>query len=89
MEFKEVSVLKEIPTNFFDLAKMNIEGGEYELIEALDRSDFLKTIRTILVQFHNFNGENHNQARLTLEKTHAPVWQFDYVWERWDLKARE
>lgn len=89
VEFREAGVLKEIQSDFFDLVKMNIEGGEYELIESLDEINYLRKIRTILIQFHNFNGEDFSQARLTLSKTHTPVWQFEYVWERWDLNASE
>lgn len=89
VEFREAGVLREIPSDFFDLAKINIEGGEYELIESLDEINYLRRIGIILVQFHNFNGEDFGEARFTLAKTHMPVWQFDYVWERWDLKASE
>lgn len=87
VEFREVSALKKIQADFFDLVKINIEGGEYELIKALDEINYLRKMKTILVQFHKFNGEDFSQARLTLAKTHTPVWQFDYVWERWDLNA--
>lgn len=89
VDFREAGVLNEIQSDFFDLVKMNIEGGEYELIESLDEINYLRKMKIILVQFHNFNGEDFSQARLTLAKTHTPVWQFDYVWERWDLNVSD
>src|SRR3989338_8564713 len=37
-----------------DLMKINIEGGEYDLLEHLIETGLIKRIKNIQVQFHNF-----------------------------------
>lgn len=72
-----------------DLIKINIEGSEYELLDHLIQTQFIKNIKGILVQFHNFargdiqkmqNVQNH------LSLTHKPVFQYQFVWEYWHIK---
>lgn len=72
-----------------DLLKINIEGGEYELLQRLIESGYIKNIGAILVQFHNFFPQA--RARMTdlrtqLSTTHSPVYQFEFIWELWVLK---
>lgn len=72
-----------------DLMKINIEGGEYELLLSIIRADNQKKIRNFLIQFHRFpeNHESNKQAIYDqLIKTHNLVFRYDYVWEHWQLK---
>jgi hypothetical protein len=72
-----------------DLAKINIEGGEYDLLPALARAGQLGRFAMLQVQFHMF--EKHQMAerdaiREELGKTHHCDWSYDFVWEQWTRK---
>lgn len=72
-----------------DLIKINIEGGEYELLETLIHADFVKKIRNIQVQFHDFVPNSDIRMKSIqheLAKTHEITYQYEYVWENWKLK---
>ena len=73
-----------------DLMKLNIEGAEYELLEALDAADALRRVRHVQVQFHDFVPDAHAKcqaARASLAKTHDLMWGYDFVWESWERRA--
>ena len=73
-----------------DLMKLNIEGAEYELLEALDAADALRQVRYVQVQFHDFVADAHARwqaARASLGKTHDLTWGYDFVWESWERRA--
>jgi FkbM family methyltransferase len=75
-----------------DLMKINIEGGEYELLDHLVEDDLVKRIMNIQVQFHDFvpNAQARMQAIQTqLAKTHHPTYQYPFVWENWRLRDVE
>ncbi len=72
-----------------DLMKINIEGGEYELLEYLIETGWVKNINNIQVQFHDFveNAEIRMEAiQSDLTKTHELTYQYRFVWENWRLK---
>ena len=72
------------------LMKINIEGAEYELLTDLIKSKYIRKIKNIQVQFHDFivpdakNKMNKIQEQLSL--THELTYQFEFVWENWKLK---
>ncbi len=73
-----------------DLMKINIEGGEYELLDHLIESGFIKNIRNVQVQFHDFVPDAERRMRriqTELEKTHRLTYQYLFVWENWILKS--
>jgi len=75
--------------NYIHLMKINIEGGEYDLLDHLIDTGCVRRIENIQVQFHNFVPESQDrmsnlQARLA--KTHIVTWQYEFVWENWRLK---
>jgi len=69
-----------------DLIKMNIEGGEYDLLERLIEADFVKNMKNIQVQFHDF-VPNAKQRMLNIQnnlsKTHRLTYQYPFIWENW------
>jgi FkbM family methyltransferase len=70
----------------FDLLKINIEGGEYELLERIIACDLASKIDSIQVQFHNIaeDSEQRMQRILSvLSRTHMPTYQYRFVWENW------
>jgi FkbM family methyltransferase len=75
-----------------DLLKINIEGGEYELLERLVQTGEIMNIRNVQVQFHDFveNAEQRMRAlHDELERTHYLTYQFPFVWENWRRKAAD
>lgn len=92
---KEVATLKSV-RDFFeknsidqvDLIKINIEGGEYDVLPELIASGLIRRVRYLLIQFHSF-VPNADVARRRIQedlaKTHVQMWNYDYVWECWSL----
>jgi FkbM family methyltransferase len=73
-----------------DLIKINIEGGEYDLLERLIESGFVVKIKNIQVQFHDFVPDAIGRAeriRERLRQTHEITYRFDFVWENWRRKS--
>lgn len=71
-----------------DLVEMNIEGSEYAVLDDLISSSLIKEIRCLLIQFHGDSIENEAKRsilRLELSKTHFCVFNYSWIWERWDL----
>lgn len=72
-----------------DLLKINIEGGEYELLERLIETGHIVNITDVQVQFHDFvvNAERRmNALQSSLQETHFLTYQFPFVWENWRRK---
>ncbi len=72
--------------NGIDLMKVNIEGGEYELLPRLLETGLIKRIKNIQIQFHDVGAGS--EARMKeicseLSKTHRPTYQYKFVWENW------
>lgn len=68
--------------------KMNIEGGEYELLERLISTGSIKKIKSILIQFHRQPENYENRYRSITDKlniTHKCIWSHYMVWECWML----
>ena len=75
-----------------DVLKMNIEGAEYECIEALIESDMIRKVRHVLVQFHGVDNNVETSVAKwaaiaeNLSKTHNLDWSYPFIWERWTLR---
>lgn len=73
-----------------DLMKINIEGGEYALLEHMLDEGLAARVRNIQVQFHDFVPDA--EARMAaiqqrLARSHELTYQFPFVWENWRLRA--
>jgi FkbM family methyltransferase len=69
--------------------KLNIEGGEYEVIERLHETKKLASVRSFLIQFHVIDASSQRERerrRSMLAETHRCLFDYPFVWERWDLK---
>ncbi len=80
--FKENKIKK------IDLIKVNIEGGEYDLIEDLINKGNINNITNLQVQFHDFvpNAKERMQnIQDNLKKTHHLTFQYEFVWENWEI----
>lgn len=72
-----------------ELAKLNIEGGEYELLEQFIENNLIPLITNIQIQFHTIaadSGERRREIQAALAKTHDLKWCYEFVWESWTLK---
>ena len=84
-----ISFLHTTRPRRIDIMKVNIEGGEYELLERLVESPWVKKVARLQVQFHPFvpGALGRMKAIQTqLSKTHSLEWGFPMVWESWVLK---
>ena len=75
-----------------DLMKINIEGGEYDLLEELiSDSETISIIDNLQIQFHDIKAirakTRMHKIQNNLKKTHFVTWKFrPYVWENWKKK---
>ncbi len=92
-----VSIQLMKASKFFDefmissvsLMKINIEGGEYDLLEHLISTNLIKNIQNLQIQFHDFfpdAKERMQKIQNALERTHRLTYQYEFVWENWVLK---
>jgi FkbM family methyltransferase len=68
------------------LAKLNIEGGEYELLERLIEIGFIPKIRDLQIQFHDIAPDSKDRMgaiQTELARTHHLTYQYEFVWENW------
>jgi FkbM family methyltransferase len=83
--------LRGLSLNRVDLLKINIEGGEYDLIRHLVESQWINRMSDIQVQFHDFVANADAQLTLShtlLSQTHTPTYQYRFVWENWRATGR-
>jgi len=72
-----------------DLLKINIEGGEYDLLDHILHNQLHLTIKNILVQFHiniPHCEERRNYIRSQLSITHDCIFNYNFIWEQWRIK---
>lgn len=83
---KAIDFIDENNIQKIDLLKINIEGGEYDLLDHIISTDFISKIDNIQVQFHNFfPGAKSRMEKIQsgLSRTHYVTWQYKFVWENW------
>lgn len=84
-----VAFLNKARPRRIDVLKVNIEGGEYELLERLVESPWMKKVGVLQVQFHPFVPGALGRMKAIqaqLSKTHVLQWGFPMVWEQWAPK---
>lgn len=85
-----IEFLVENNIEMIDLIKLNIEGGEYDLLECLIKNNRVSSFKNILVQFHDFiipGAKNRmNEIQKELSKTHELTFSYEFVWENWQIK---
>lgn len=91
VSFVAAEHLEKILPPAVNLAAINIEGGEYELIEALGGTGRLRNIQHLVVQFHAVPNRQvaerrRQESHIYLQRTHDLCWSYDFVWEYWRRK---
>jgi FkbM family methyltransferase len=90
-EIEVLNVIEEMPLwGNVDLIKINIEGAEYELLEALIENSSLEKFKNLQIQFHKFDfirepSERRQKIRESLSKTHHLTYDFEFIWENWEI----
>ena len=72
-----------------DFAKINIEGGEFDLLEHLINTGEISNFKILNIQFHEWLPKaifRRRAIRKALRKTHHNEWNYAFMWERWVLK---
>lgn len=81
--------LSEEGIGSIDLLKVNVEGGEYDLLEGIIDNGEQTRIKNIQVQFHRFVEdcvERRSKIRKELSKTHSLTYDYEFIWENWQIK---
>jgi len=96
VSFKRMSdFLVENNIGQVDVCKINIEGGEYDLLEHMLHKGIHLSCNNIQVQFHGLIGgcypindffERRIRIRKELEKTHRLTYDYYFVWENWEIR---
>tara|TARA_B100000900_G_C20602448_1_gene726286 strand:+ start:2044 stop:2721 length:678 start_codon:yes stop_codon:yes gene_type:complete len=71
-----------------DFIYMNIEGGEYAILTELINKKKIRHINYLQIQFHKISKNSIKERSLIrkeLKKTHKNIFNFPFVWERWDI----
>ena len=72
-----------------DLLSVNIEGAEYQVLERLIKTDLIKRVQFLQVQFHEFAPHAKNLRKRIIKKilkTHRVRFSYPFVWESFELK---
>jgi FkbM family methyltransferase len=86
------AVFEELAIDTVDVLKINIEGGEFPLLERMLACRLIPRCRKILVQFHTQFLPTRQSIRWRerlvreIETTHAPVFSYPFFWEGWSLR---
>lgn len=83
-EFRKNEQLQTI-----DLLRLNVNGEEYNIFDRIFSKMMHTKIKYIMVQFSPLPEnaiEKRDAIRKRLEKTHREVYNYEFVWELWELK---
>lgn len=91
VEFRDVKEwLDAAAIDDIALMKINIEGGEYELLERMLETDLVSLVEAFQIQFHYFVDDADVRMTAIQERlavTHSPTWQYRFIWENWERKG--
>jgi FkbM family methyltransferase len=80
------SFLEERNIASIDLLHVNIEGGEYDLLDYIIAKGYQSSIGCLIVQFHyksDINDAKFARYFEVLSHTHRLVYDYHYVWTKW------
>lgn len=84
--------LDESKIENIDLIYINIEGGEYRLLDSAIKNNLLLKVIHLQVQYHLINKSSRLERKLINKKlrvTHKRQFNFPFIWERWDIKNKK
>lgn len=80
------SAIHALGQGYVACLKLNIEGGEYEVLERLINNNQIDRVGCILIQFHPQPEGWESRLQNIVEKlkvTHVREWCYPMVWEKW------
>ena len=85
---RDVAEVFNDPALMVDLFKINIEGGEYPLLDRMVDAGLIERVRFFQIQFHGFGspdpGAARDKIRAALSRTHHEEWCINGgQWESW------
>ncbi len=72
--------------------KMNIEGGEYDLLERLIATGLHARVDAFTIQFHEWLPDAYRRRRRirkALNQTHVCDWNYPFIWEKWSRRRNQ
>ena len=81
-----IECIRELGVDHIDLMKINIEGGEFDVVPAIIESGDIRKVQYLQVQFHNFvdhAAKRRVAIRTQLANTHMEMWNYEFIWESW------
>lgn len=88
IQLRDIATFMQRPeTRNVDLLKINIEGGEYQILPRLLETGLIKNIRYLQIQFHDFVPDAfqmRESIRQQISVTHKEQWNYPFVWESWE-----
>lgn len=81
--------IEEHNIDLIDLVYMNIEGGEYSVLNQLIEEGLIKKINHLQVQYHKVDSKSRmyrKKINTKLKDSHIRKFNYPFIWERWDLK---
>ena len=98
-EYKTVDIksikefMSEQDIDFVDLAEINIEGAEYELLDFMCDTGLISKFGIIHLQLHEHGNtgtigqfKEREAIRRRLNLTHKNRYSYDLVWDLWELR---
>lgn len=83
------SITEEIKKYGPKILKINIEGGEYIVLDAVLKNNIASSINCLIIQFHNFESNDEAKASLIISRlsnTHDVIFNFPFMWARFDKR---
>jgi FkbM family methyltransferase len=80
---------REFDITSISLIKINIEGGEYDLMDRILEKNLQNKIDRFFIQFHDFvdNADSRRKSiQSKLSITHDLIFDYPFVWEYWVKK---
>lgn len=71
------------------LMKINIEGGEYELLDHMIADGLVSLVDNFQIQFHEIFSDSQQRMldlQERLRRTHDMTYQYPFVWENWRVR---
>jgi FkbM family methyltransferase len=90
IELREADrALRSLSIDEIALLKVNIEGAEFDLFDHLIATGWLPRCDQLLIQFHEWHPRaraRRRRIRRALRRSHDEVWNYDFMWERWQRR---
>ncbi|MCB1689677.1 MAG: FkbM family methyltransferase [Halioglobus sp.] len=90
VEIRDIAdIWRSLALGQIDLMKINIEGGEFPLLERMIETGLLKNVNCFMIQFHEWHpGAYHRRRKIrkALGKYHKLDWDYHFIWEKWSLR---